>query len=45
MGRGFMDKLVGTIVVGMAIFLASAVIGVAVALRIFFKRQEALKKG
>lgn len=45
MGRGFMDKLVGTIVVGMAIFLASVLIGVAIALRIFFKRQEALKRG
>jgi len=44
-GYRFMDKLVGTIVVAMVIFLSSAAIGVAIALRIFFKRQEALKKG
>lgn len=44
-GHRFMDKLVGTIVVAMVIFLSSAAIGVALALRIFFKRQEALKKG
>ncbi len=44
-GRGFMDKFVGTIVVGMAVFLASAFIGVAIALKIFFKRQESLKRG
>jgi hypothetical protein len=45
MACGFMDKLVGTIVLGLAIFLTSVVIGVAIALRIFFKRQEALKRG
>lgn len=44
-GRGFLDKLVGTIVVGMVIFLVSAAVGVAIALKIFFRRQEAMKRG
>lgn len=44
-GRGFLDKLVGTIVVGMLIFLVSAAVGVAIALMIFFRRQEAMKRG
>jgi len=40
-GYGLIGKIVRTIVGGLAIFLGSAAIGVVIALRVFFKRQEA----
>jgi hypothetical protein len=44
LGHRFTDKLVGKMVLAMVIFLISAAAAVAIALRIFFKRQEASKK-